>query len=134
MKTRLAFGSLIGGLLVLTMVAAPVAGQTTRAPRLSDKELVALVQNAKTPADHEKLAAYYDATATEVEQKATKHRDLAAAYRRTPPVPFSSKLSNPSFPVTHCENVATSTAKEAQETRAMAEHHRMLAKGVSTER
>ena len=40
--------------------------RTVRAPRLSDKELVALVQNAKTPADHETRAGYYERTAAEL--------------------------------------------------------------------
>ncbi len=114
MITKFWFASLAGSLLIV-MLSAPLAAQTAKAPDLSDKELIALIQNARTPADHEKLAAYYDQTATDLAATATRHKELALIYRRMPPAK-------------HCNNIAISAAKGAEEARAIAEHHRMLAK------
>lgn len=100
---------------LVVLAAESIAAQTVKAPDLSDKELIALIQNAKTPADHEKLAAYYDQTAADLAATATRHKELAVIYRRMPPAK-------------HCNNIATSATKGAEEARAIAEHHRMLAK------
>lgn len=115
MTTKVWSGSLVGSLLIVMLMAEPLAAQTAKARDLSDEELIALIQNAKTPADHEKLAAYYDQTAADLTATATRHKELAAIYRRMPPEK-------------HCKNIAISAAKGAEEARAIAQHHRMLAK------
>lgn len=133
MTTRWRLASLASGLMVLALTAAPLPAQTTKAPRLTSKEVVALIQNAKTPADHEKLAAYYDQTAAELEEKAEEHKELAAAYKRMP-TPGNPRIPSPARPISHCENIAANAGKAAAEARSMAEHHRMLAREAGTAR
>ncbi len=118
MTTKYWLGSLLGSLLIVMLIAEPLAAQTAKAPDLTDEELMTLIQNAKTPADHEKLAAYYDQTATDLATTAARHKELAVIYRRMPPEK-------------HCKNIAISAAKGAEDARAIAEHHRTLAKGTA---
>ena len=134
MTMKFKLGSLVGALLAVTLFVPSLVGQApqtarqTAAPQLTEKELIALLENAKTPADHEKLAAYYDAEATDFEAKAAKHKRMAEVYRRMPPP------GNPRFTDTragsagHCDNIAAESAKAGKEARAMADHHKMLAK------
>jgi len=51
---------------------------------LSSKQVKELVANAKTPADHLKLAHHYAAMAQKHEAEATEHEALAAEYTRNP--------------------------------------------------
>ena len=132
MTTRGRWASLAAGVVALTLTAAPLTAQTSKT-RLSTKEVVALIESAKTPADHEKLAAYYDQTATELEEKAKEHKELAAAYKRMP-VSGNPRITSPARPISHCENIAADAGKAAAEARSMAEHHRMLAKEAGTGR
>ena|SRR6188768_2884892 len=116
------------GAVALALSATPAYAQTVKAERLSDTEAVALIEKAKTPADHERLAAYYEQRAIADDQSAKQHKALAAAYRRrgdsgNPRVPSTSASA-----ANHCDSMATAAATGAAEARTMAEHHRMLAK------
>ena len=133
MTTGWKLASLASGIIVLALTATPLPAQTTKSPRITNKEVVALIQNAKTPADHEKLAAHYDQTAADLEEKASEHKELAAAYKRMP-TPGNPRIFSPARPISHCENIAANAAKAAAEARTMAEHHRMLAKEAGTAR
>lgn len=136
MSLRLGFRSLSGIVLGLTLAATSFAAQSTptpqtaKAPQLTEKELLALLETAKTPADHEKLAAYYDGEAADFDAKASKHKRFAAAYRRMP-APGNPTRNIPdtrASAASHCDNIAAESEKAAKEARSMAEHHRMLAK------
>ena len=127
MTTRWRFVSLAAGVMALALTAGPLTAQTPKTARLSTKEVVTLIQNAKTSADHERLAAYYDQTAVDLDEKAKEHKELAAAYKRMPDS-GNPRIPSPARPVSHCESIATDASKAATEARSMAEHHRMLAK------
>ena len=78
---------------------------------------------AKTPADHEAIASYYDREAATAQAKATEHRKLAEAYRniglgRFPTEDHCWRL------VWHYESVAAANA-------ALAEAHRQMAEEVA---
>jgi len=121
MATKRWLRSLAGGLLIVMLMGEPLAAQTAKASELTDAELVALIKNAETPADHERLAAYYDQTATDLAATAARHKELALIYRRMPPAK-------------HCSNIAINATKSAEDARAIADHHRMLAKEAARAR
>lgn len=135
MTMRFKLGSIAGAFLAVTLMVtslvaqAPQPSRQTTAPQLTEKELLALLDTAKTPADHEKLAAYYDAEAMDFEAKAAKHKRLAAAYRRMP-APGNPRITDTRASTAgHCDNIAVESEKAGKEARSMAEHHKMLAKG-----
>ena len=134
MTLHLRFGLLIVSLLAIPVVGTSLVAQTsapvpTRAVQteLSDKELMSLLENAKSPAEHERLAAFYDAEAKDFEAKAARHKQLAAVYRRMP-ASGNPRIQAPPSMAPHCESVASEAEKAAKEARTMADHHRMVAK------
>ena len=94
---------------------------------LSNKQLKALVTNAKTPADHLKLARHYTAMAERHEADANEHAALAAEYRKAPRASESKRPMSPDT-AAHCEYYAQHCRKAAQEMRAMAKIHEEMAK------
>ena len=68
--------------MVGAVVSAPVWVEGTL---LSKSELKNLIANTKTAADHERLAAHFDAKAAQLEADAKDHDELAEDYKRNPP-------------------------------------------------
>ena len=94
--------------------------------QLSKDQLKELIRSANTPADHQKLAAYYRDEANKLEAEATEHQELAKAYRnRTDAVaqkhPMSSKTAG------HCDYFAKSVREAAKADRALAAEHDLMA-------
>ena len=116
-------------LLALLMALATNVGTAAEQQKamLSNKQVKALVANAKSPADHLKLARHYAAVAEKHEAEANEHLALAAEYRKAP---RPSETKRPMSPDTaaHCEYYAQHCRKAAQEMRAMAKMHEELAK------
>ena len=78
---------------------------------------------AKTPADHEAIAEYFEEQAAENEALASFHRRLAETYSQW----HNSYKVNM---VQHCDKVADEYAKIAAEDSALAQEHRKLAQEV----
>jgi hypothetical protein len=107
---------------------SPVSG--VEPAKMSAKQVMELVANAKTPADHLKLAAWYKAEADKMEAQASDHEGLAAVYRSHPAV-LGSKSSVPiSGSAMHCSNLAASLRAAAKEDRELATEHELMAKGA----
>lgn len=114
-------------LALFTVVGAGSAQTNAReADLLPPKQVQQLVATAVTPADHTALARHFAALAAKYDAAAADHRQLAAAYRKTP---TASETKRPGTPDTaaHCERFAQSTASAAKEARAMAAAHERLA-------
>jgi len=79
-----------------------------------------MIAKAKSPADHEAIAAYYDKEATEAEAKAEQHKKMADTY---------TKLRPDYKPLPgHCRAEAKYYEGIATENRALAAAHRKMAK------
>lgn len=111
------------------MISAGQASAVEPRGMLNSKEVKALVANAKTAADHMKLAQHYTAMAEKHEAEAKEHEALAAEYRGNPRV---SETKRPMAPDTaaHCEYFAEHCRKAAKEMRAMAAAHEEMAKSA----
>ncbi len=117
------FSALLGGVTMLSMAGrAQSPGQT-----LSKKQLSNLVANAKTAADHRKLAAHYLAAASKHEAEAQEHLELAGKYKANP---TASESKRPGAPDTasHCLTFAEHCKKAAKMMRDMAAMHEEIAK------
>jgi hypothetical protein len=112
----------IGAALVFLAALLPVA----YAAAAEDAGILEKVQTAKTAADHEAIASYYDAQAAEAKKKADEHRRMADTYKAG-----GTSIGKGSGPVAlpqHCQALARMFDDEAAHYRAMAETHRELAK------
>ena len=91
----------------------------------ADTDITDRVENAKTAADHEAIAKYYDGEAADAKKRADVRRKMAKTYsvgggigKGIGPVPFPQ----------HCQAIAKDADDEASHYTAMAEMHRQLAK------
>jgi hypothetical protein len=126
LKDQLGFKLRAAILLMLTAVlVGGVAVGADDGTRLSKGELKNLVATAKTAADHERLAGYFDAKAAQLESDAKDHDELAQEYKRNPTV---SRRVEKSQSYEHCRELARDFAKAAQDARRLAADHRAMAK------
>jgi hypothetical protein len=106
---------LYGALVVLTLIAA-AQGCGARHP----DDILRSVADAKTAADHEAIAEYFERQAADNETLASFHRRLGETYSQW----HNSYKVNM---VQHCEKAADEYAKIAAENSALAQEHRKLA-------
>lgn len=93
-----------------------------------DVDIVTKLQSAKTPADHEAIASYYDVRAAEAKKQAEKHRKMADSYTVAPAL--GGKPTSPTPMPQHCHSLVKAFEAEAAEYTAMAEAHRAAAKSA----
>ena len=107
--------------IALVLIAMSVVATAARAqiPTVTEDDLVQSVQNAKTPADHEAIAAYYDQEAKEAEKKAALHRQSASNLK---PVGMANM----------CNSLAEYWDKVATQDKQLAEAHRKMANAAGS--
>jgi len=119
-------------LAALTIALAVVPGLVVPAgakdKTMSKKEVRTLIENAKTPADHERIAQYFDAEAARYEAESKKHEEEATYYAShvQPSIGknqgfYSREMQD------HCPKMAAKLKEAAQEARMVAAGHRALA-------
>ena len=90
-----------------------------------EEEIMTLIETAKTPEDHIKIAEFYEMQAEKLQNKATKHSAMASAYKnRSKPWPGM---------VRHCTNLAAESKAEADEYSNMAAEHRKMAQELEAQ-
>jgi hypothetical protein len=82
-----------------------------------ETDITVLIETADTPADHIKIAEYYEEQAVLMEKKTTLHESMAQAYK-------GGKMTGMS---THCKNLAKESEASAEQYKAMAAEHRKAA-------
>jgi hypothetical protein len=115
MKTSLALGLL---LMVTVAIAAPVGP----AAAADATEIEQLVAKAKTRADHEKIAAYYEAQAAAARADAEIHKRMLESYRKA-----GGALIEKWHLDHHCTSLIKDYEGAANMNTAMAEAHRKMA-------
>ena len=117
--------AVVVGLMSVLAVAVSVRANDTKL--LKKSELKDLIANAKTAADHERIAQRFDAEAAQWEAEANTHEELAQYYRRNPdPAAWRYSRSPRSFE--HCDSIVKDLRRAAQESRQLAADHREMAK------
>jgi hypothetical protein len=124
--TAVALGMLFAGVETVPMQAQDSKANVT----LSKKQLKGLIANANTPADHERIAKYYDAEAARYEADSKQHEDEASYYagHQHPTAEGHSPNNYPQYMLNHCPQIAAKLKEAAQEARALAAGHREMAK------
>jgi hypothetical protein len=116
---------------VLTIAALVVAlltavAQTGSGQRLPKKELHALLMSAKTPQEHQKLAAHYRAEAERLNSEAKEHEEMAEMYRKNPGGPAAKHPY--ATGEQHCRDIAKRYRESAAKMQALTTLHEDMAK------
>ena len=80
-----------------------------------------MLQNAKTPADHEALAQHYEQAAQDMQAKVAEHKVLLEQYKAHL---YGKQMQGMQ---THCQYLLSMYEKIADENMKMAEAHRQMA-------
>jgi hypothetical protein len=117
----------IASLLLATVLSLGVFGTGTlvrgqQTPKLTSKQADALIENAKTPEDYEKLAAYFNQKAARLEAEAKEHKNMANVYHKgKSPVMQNAEL---------CDKAAADELEAAQQNRTIAESYKKMAEAA----
>jgi len=115
MKASLALGLL----LMVTVASAVPVGPAAAAGATEIEQLIA---KAKTPADHEAIAAYYDKQAAAARANAEIHKRMLESYRKAGgPLLEKWHLDH------HCSSLIKDYENAANMNATMAEAHRKMA-------
>lgn len=127
--TAIALAMLIAGAKTVQLQAQDSKANAT----LSKKQLKDLIANANTPADHERIAQYYDAEGARYEADAKQHADEATYYagHQHPTAEGHSPNNYSQYMLSHCPQIAAKLKEAAQEARALAAGHREMAKAAN---
>jgi len=117
-------------LLAFVMGTVPVNGSaqaatTQQTQTFNKKELKTLIANARTPEDHERIAAYYRAEGEQLKAKQREHEEELAEYLKNPsshPVPKWPTMDQ------HCRGLISYYSKAAQKAFELADLHDQMAK------
>lgn len=130
MKTKSITAFLLFVVLSLTTLGTVSQARGDEAKsKLSSKQLRSLIATAKTPEDHQKLAAYYRDMAAEAKANAAEHEKILAAYNQNPSTHPPAKAAG--GPAEHCRTLIRLYNDEAKEDLAMADQHDQMAKAAS---
>jgi len=118
-RIKLAIGAVLVALLIC------FSTPTIRAFAKQHMVMSDMITMAKTPADHEKLAAHYEQEAKAARAKAEEHKKMAEAYRKEGG-PLIEKLHFDQ----HCDSLVKSFSEMADEFEALAKAEHEAAKGM----
>ena len=122
----------IAGLLALIVGAPFLAAEDAKNPDLlPQKQVKELVANARTPADHVKLAKHFTALAAKYEAEATEHAELADVYRKNPRRPRVEAALAPDT-AGHCDRLVQLNRESARAALDVAADHERMAKAASS--
>jgi hypothetical protein len=114
--------------LVMILMACGSPSARASESSLSKKELNTLIANAKTPQDHERLAAYYRSQEHVAEEKQAEHEEMLRRYHENP---LSHRFTKTPSPDDHCRALIRIFGDEARQNAALAEYHEKVAKDLS---
>jgi hypothetical protein len=114
----------LGAVLVLPAQAASTYQDQEH---LTKKQLAALVAAAKTPAEHERIAAYYRAESERLAAEADQNADLAGKFLGNSATNNDKSARGTVF---HCISVERNLRAKSVKARALAEEHQRIARGA----
>jgi hypothetical protein len=117
--TRLWTAAIGIGFLILPLLQVPV--------RAADDDLSTMIEKAKTPADHEAIAAQYEKQAADAKKEADIHRKMEKAYSVS--AAGGAKGTATALPQ-HCSVLVKHYDGLAQEYTTLAAAHRDMAKAA----
>jgi len=127
MKRTFAVVSVLSLTFVMTVAAFGQTASTAqpKPEHLSKQQLNNLIATAKTPAEHERIANFYEAKALDYRAQAQEHKSMIAAYKA------NSSLStdkNRASTIGHCEYFDQTFKDMAIKSHELAQLHEQMAK------
>lgn len=126
-KCRLRLTAIVLTVVVFGSISVRL-GAADNHPQLSHRKLKELIENAKTPEDHKRLASYYHDEASRLLQRSKEEEEMAAFYDAHPLQWNAWKNHMLGKASTHCLRLAKLYAKQAKEAAALALIHERMAK------
>ena len=113
----------------MALAAGSATLQAANSKKLSKKELQALIERAKSSADHRKLSDYYSNLAIEYDAESNQHTAMAESYIKNPTI---QEMKNPGGATTagHCRFFAAKYKEMAETARTMSTMHSEMAKAA----
>lgn len=124
MKRTIVILSLAIAISVAALGQGPLT-QQHKAEKLNKQQLLSLIATAETPAEHQRIAQYYEAKAQDYLAQSKEHEEQAEAYKK------NSMMKNTKFAfgtVNHCEYFAQSFKDMATKMKELAQMHEQMAK------
>ncbi|HYL60585.1 MAG TPA: hypothetical protein VEU51_17095 [Candidatus Acidoferrales bacterium] len=117
---------LVAGLIVLAAAALPTVRASAQSSAVTDDNLDQMISSAKTPAEHDAIAAYFEQEAADAQKKADLHKGAADTYRKM-------KIPKPVYMAEMCDGIAAGFEKTAKDAAKLAKmHHEMAKKAGAT--
>jgi len=118
---------------VLSLTSVYAAATDAQRP-LSQRELNTLLKNAKTPADHLRIASYYREEAQRLRSSAEENLKQTTIYDKNPPFSAMESKHGAAFGMgaTYCRYWAKRDAEDAAKAEAQAALHEGMAKKAAT--
>ena len=116
--------STVRAVLAMALLSVVMGQGAPQPEKLSRQQLKSLISSAKTPADHQRLGAYYRDEAARLNAKQREHEEEAAEYYKDP-----SRHPGPKYPTLgqHCRDLAGYYGVAAKKALTMADMHEALA-------
>jgi hypothetical protein len=115
---------LAAGLMLLAAASLPTIRAGAQPAAVTDDNLNQMIESAKTPADHEAIAAFYEQQAADAKKKADLHRNTADTYRKL-------NISKPVDMAHMCDGIAAMWDKIAADNSKLAKAHKQMAKAAA---
>jgi len=110
--------------LVMTFAAAAQTASQPKPEQLTKKQLNALIANAKTATEHNRIVAYYEGKAADFGAQAKEHESMVATYRANTTL---SNDKNRASTVGHCQYYVTRFSALAEKSHELAKLHERMA-------
>ena len=108
-------------IIVLAIVALGFLPLRSARAENAMEHMEQMITAAKTPADHEALAAFYEKEAQAARQKQAQHQQMGEEYAKIP------VLKTKTGAVAHCQAIAKKYEEIAKENEALAQMHKEMA-------
>ena len=114
---------IVGAALLIVAAALPTFRAVAQSAAVTDDNLAQSIANAKTAADQEAVAAYYDQEAADAKKKADLHRNVADTYQKL-------NIAKPVGMANMCKGLVSYWDKVADQAKDLAKAHREMAKAA----
>ena len=112
---------IVGAILLGAAASMPTFRAIAQSAAVTDDNLTQSIASAKTAADQEAIAAYYDQEAADAKKKADLHRNTAETYQKL-------NIAKPVGMVNMCKGLVKYWDKVADQAKDLAKAHREMAK------
>ena len=116
---------LIAGLVLFAAASQLITAARAQPAAVTEDNLSQMIASAKTPADHQGIAAYYEQQAADAKKKAALHRNEADTYRKL-------NISKPVGMAEMCDEIAAMWDKIAHHNSKLAKMHQEMAKSAGS--